>query len=31
MSFAKGGELKRRISKEVLVSLLEENVINTEQ
>ncbi len=30
MSFTKRGEIKRRISKEVLSSLLEENIINTE-
>ena len=30
ISFAKEGEIKRRISKEVLTSLLEENIVHTE-
>ena len=30
ISFSQEGELKRRISKEVLVSLLEENIVNSE-
>lgn len=30
MSFSKDGEIKRRISKEVLIALLEENIVNQE-